>query len=366
MRAFLALAAFVIGFGLANRLVASRVPLPPEAGLRAKVEYAKNHIDAIDVLFVGSSATLYGIRPDIFEAELARRGYPDVNAFNLGVGGMGSFEALQVLRQVLAGSPDKLAWVLYEEPQFDPLLWYPNVFNPRYVHWHDLRTTRSAIASVALTAAPPEYKRAEYEADWLGRFDWKFALIKEHAALFSWRFASLGQGSLLFDESFGPTAPLWPDGDALEAQKGWMDIALDPEPGALRAHEKFVADPAAWQARVAALRNSAGARPDLEGTYDLDALEELLSSIRGVGAEPLIYVAPRGLPSPKMSSLLATGRIDALFTFQLPGQYPELADPALRWDASHLDAAGAEVWSRLFARDFANHLDATGLAARRR
>ncbi|MEM6567322.1 MAG: hypothetical protein AAF957_02865 [Planctomycetota bacterium] len=367
MRAWIAAtSAFLIGFAATNRALVSRVPLPAEAGLRSKVEYVRAHADDFDVLLVGSSATLYGVRPDVFEEELARLGHPGVRSFNLGVGGMGSFEAAQVLEGVLSERPARLAWVLYEEPLFDPLLWYPDVYNPRYVHWHDLRTTVDAIGAVALADAPPPYKVDEYAADWLGRFDWRLALAAEHLGLFGWRATALGEGPDLARRWTARDAdPLWPSRSELERDRGWMDISLDPEEGARRAHEKFREDPAAWRARVDAIRASADERPALEGTYDVASLRGLLAAIRGAGAEPLVYVAPRGLPSPLMASLRDAGELDALLEFHLPSRYPRLAEEALRWDASHLNAEGATEWSRAFAAAFAAHLDATGRSARR-
>ncbi|MEM6672617.1 MAG: hypothetical protein AAF726_07215 [Planctomycetota bacterium] len=366
MRAALAVLAFLAGLLAANRAIVSLVPLPSEAGLRAKVEYGVANADDFDVVFVGSSATLYGIRPRVFEKELERLGRPGVRAYNLGVGGMGSFEGAQVLRRFLAARPSRLAWVFYEEPLFDPLLWYPDVYNPRYVHWHDLGTTADAIDALRLVDAPPDYKAASYGADWLGRHDWRLAVAKEHVGLFGWRASALGEGPAIARDLLGKGEPLWPNLRDLERTGGWADISRDPDPGAQKAHERFVADPAAWDAQLAAIRASADARPELEGNYDLESLRAILGRIDAAGAETIVYVAPRGLPSPKMSSLADAGEIPTLFPFHLPDVYPELNSFDLRWDKSHLDAKGAELWSLQFARAFAAHLDATGGRARRR
>ena len=55
-----------------------------------------------------------------------------------------------------------------------------------------------------------------------------------------------------------------------------------------------------------------------------------------------------------------------MLRFHLPGRYPELNPIELRWDFSHLNAEGAEVWSRLFAREFARLLDTQGASAHKR
>ena len=92
-------------------------------------------------------------------------------------------------------------------------------------------------------------------------------------------------------------------------------------------------------------------------------IRDSLESARAKGAEPIIYVAPRSSQSPMMNSLEDAGEIPVLFQFNAPTRYPELNGLELRWDRNHLNAAGAEVWSRLFARRFAAHLDATGASA---
>ena len=366
MRSLLPALTFGVGLAAVNQVMVTLAPLPAAAGLRSKVEFALEHADDYDVLFIGSSATMYGLRPEVFSEELERLGYPGVRAFNLGVGGMGSFEAAHVLRRVLDEDPERLAWVLYEEPLFDPLLWYPDVHNPRYVHWHDGRSTLDAIDALPLVDAPPGYKEAEYAGDWLGRFDWRLAVAKEHLDLWFWRASALGRGPEMTDELLGQGAALLPSQGDLEGHDGWVNIGQDAQPGVREAHERFLERRGEWAQRLADIKATEAASGDLDGGYDLPSLEALLADIRGAGAEPLLYVAPRGLASPQMAALAARGTAGEVLRFHLPDRYPELNPIDLRWDFSHLNAEGAEVWSRLFAREFARILEAKGAAARKR
>lgn len=365
MRALLPVLAFGVGFAAVNQAMVALAPLPEAAGLRAKVEFAREHLDEVDVLFVGSSATMYGLRPRVFEAELARLGHPGVRAYNLGVGGMGSFEAAQVLRTVLGEGPDRLAWVLYEEPLFDPLLWYPDIHNPRYVHWHDARSTLDAIDALPLVDAPPDHRRADYDGDWLGRWDWRLAVAKEHLELWAWRATAVGRGPELLEELRNGHPQLSPSEEELTLEGGWVDIGAEVGEGVRRAHERFMERRGEWTDRLAAVASTeAGSLEEVR--YDLDSLQSLLDDVRSAGAEPLLYVAPRGLPSPQMALVDARGTAGEVLRFHLPDRYPELNDIELRWDFSHLNAEGAERWSRLFAREFARHLETTGAAATRR
>ena len=366
MRSMLPVLTFCVGLTAVNQVMVALAPLPAAAGLRSKVEFALEHADDYDVLFVGSSATMYGLRPEVFSEELERLGYPEVRAFNLGVGGMGSFEAAQVLRQVLDEEPARLAWVIYEEPLFDPLLWYPDVHNPRYVHWHDGRSTLDAIDALPLVGSPPGHKQEQYAEDWLGRFDWRRAVAKEHLDLWFWRASALGRGPEILDELLGRGPAAEPSPEELAMHDGWVNIGLDVQPGVRQAHERFMERSGEWTQRLAGITAAEANAGPLDGRYDLPSLNSLLGDIRAAGAEPLLYVAPRGVASPQMASLAARGTAGEVLRFHLPERYPELNPLELRWDFSHLNAEGADVWSRLFAREFARHLDATGAAALRR
>jgi len=366
MRSLLPALTFGVGLAAVNQVMVTLAPLPAAAGLRSKVEFALEHADDYDVLFIGSSATMYGLRPEVFSEELERLGYPGVRAFNLGVGGMGSFEAAHVLRRVLDEDPERLAWVLYEEPLFDPLLWYPDVHNPRYVHWHDRRSTLDAIDALPLVDAPPGHKEAEYAEDWLGRFDWRLAVAKEHLDLWFWRASALGRGVEMVNELLDQGPAIQPTAADLALQDGWVDIGVDAQPGVRQAHERFLERRDQWAQRLADISATEAAAGPLDGAYDLASLEGLLADIRAAGAEPLLYVAPRGLASPQMASLAARGSAGEVLRFNLPDRYPELNPIDLRWDFSHLNAEGAAIWSRLFAREFARHLEASGASARKR
>ncbi|MBL6754893.1 MAG: hypothetical protein ISQ11_00685 [Planctomycetes bacterium] len=366
MQAPLSILAFGVGLVAVNQAMVTLAPLPAAAGLRSKVEFALEHVGDYDVLFIGSSATMYGLRPGVFSEELERLGHPGVRAFNLGVGGMGSFEAANVLRKVLDEEPARLAWVLYEEPLFDPRLWYPNAYNPRYVHWHDSSTTIAALAALRFSAEPPDYKRTDYDAHWLGWINWRLPLAMEHIGLWAWRQSAFGRGPEIIDELLDWAPEPLPTTEDLARHDGWVDIGVDAQPGVRRAHEDFLEKRGEWADRLAGIAAAEAEAGPLADGYDLAALESLLEEVRAAGAQPLLYVAPRGLPSPQMAALDAQGSAGEVLRFHLPGRYPELNPIELRWDFSHLNAEGAEVWSRLFAREFARLLDAQGASAHKR
>ncbi|MEM8709929.1 MAG: hypothetical protein AAGG01_03175 [Planctomycetota bacterium] len=359
MRPALAIIVFFAAFFAVNRLVVAKVPLPPESGLRTKTEYFLEHADEYEAFFIGSSATLYGLRPRVFAEELAKLGHPNFRAYNLGVGGMGSFETVAVLRRVLAKKPKRLKWVFYEEPAFDALLWYPDIVNQRYIAWHDAQTTVDAIDALQYAKNPPPYKEEEYESFLLagGDGEWRRGAAAEHIELGLRREFAVGQGPRIWDRMFGGADDAWPTAEAIAATDGWMDITLDPAPGAKKAREEFVKHPGRWEKRVQHMIKLESARPAPEGKYDIDSLRELIAMIRGAGAEPIMYIPPRGLPSTMMMSLADRGEIPTLFPFHMTNEFPELVPMELHFDEGHFNPEGAAIWSRTFAREFAQHLD---------
>ncbi|QDV07004.1 hypothetical protein Poly30_25230 [Planctomycetes bacterium Poly30] len=358
MRPALGVLSFILTFLVVNRLVVARVPLPPEAGMRTKTEFLLDHLEDYDAIWIGSSATLYGLRPLEFNDELAKLGYPGFRIYNLGVGGMGSFETISVLRRVLAAGPKRLKWVFYEEPLFDALLWYPDIVNQRYIQWHDARNTLSAIRALEYAKEPPAYKAEEYESFLLagGDGEWRRGAAAEHIELGLRRELAVGQGPRIY-ESLVHEDEAWPTFDAIAETDGWMDITRDPAPGAKKAHDEFLARPKQWDKRVANMIRLEKARPVPEGHYDLDSLRQLIADIRAAGAEPIMYVPPRGLPSTMMMSLADRGEIPTLFPFHITSEFPELLPRELHYDEGHFNPEGAALWSRVFAQRFARHLD---------
>ncbi|MEZ6013568.1 MAG: hypothetical protein R3F49_00510 [Planctomycetota bacterium] len=354
MRALLSVCMAVVGFVSANRLVVALRPWPADYGLGAKVAHLAQHAGSYDVLLIGSSATYYGLRPRTIEAALAARGQR-ARVFNLGVGGMGSYEQVYLLRWVLERMRPKL--VLYEEPRFDPLLWYPDVRNPRYIHWHDVAMTLEALRGLAFVDAPPDYKAQDYAATWHG--DWKLATALEHVELCAMRATALGDGPRIAARWLGLAAPLRPTETELEAESGWLDIGAEPDPGALRQHERFRADRASWDARVADIRAQNEGRVDLAVKFDQRAFEALRALLDASGAQVIWYATPRAVGDPTLATLAASGALAPYLPDNRPEFAPELYDPDVRWDPNHLDAAGAERFSLRLAGDVADLLDTT-------
>ncbi len=345
--------ALVAGFVLANRGVVALRPWPAEVGLAAKVEHLAEAAEAYDVFVIGSSATYYGLRPRTIEGALAERGH-HVRVFNLGVGGMGSYEQVHLLRWLLERTTPRL--VCYEEPRFDPLLWYPEIKNPRYVHWHDLRTTRCALRGLRYVHAPPPYKAEAYAATWHG--DWKLAVTLEHLTLFGMQVTALGDGPRIAGRLLGLGPAPDPSPEELTREAGWVDIAAEPDAGALRQNERFRAEVAAWDAKVAAIRAQNDQRVDLATTFDQEALAELRALFAAHGVPVVWYATPRATGDPTLATLADAGLLQPYLAYNRPEVAPELFDARVRWDPSHLDARGAELFSERFGRDLAAILDA--------
>ena len=81
----------------------------------------------------------------------------------------------------------------------------------------------------------------------------------------------------------------------------------------------------------------------------IDALESIVRRIRSTGARPVLVVPPCLDARAELISF-ARDRVDAdVVAFNDPERFPILYDPANRFDAGHLNHAGAMVFSKLLA-----------------
>jgi hypothetical protein len=86
-----------------------------------------------------------------------------------------------------------------------------------------------------------------------------------------------------------------------------------------------------------------------------DALDDIVREVRAAGAEPIFVVA---------SSLYGAERFRdwppervTVLRFDDPSAYPDLYDPANRYDPHHLDVIGAQNFTRRLAEQFADVIE---------
>jgi hypothetical protein len=83
------------------------------------------------------------------------------------------------------------------------------------------------------------------------------------------------------------------------------------------------------------------------------ALNDLIADIRAAAAEPIFVITPT-INSDENFAEAPSGA--TLVPFNDPGAYPELFDPASRFDSVHLDGKGAVLFTDILASRLAERL----------
>lgn len=270
----------------------------PAAVPVGKVERALARRDA-ELFVFGSSRAVHHVVPSVLEAEL---GMP---AHNAGAGGQGILFARGVEALLLEAGTAARLFVLQVDPK----------------EVYGLRHQRALVLA-------PYFDRSAVVREILELPGWR-ARVKLRSHLY--RFNSSAMPLLLSAIRGSP-----PEGDGFEPLEGRLDPeALPPHP-ILAAH--------------------AGALPDPEAVAQFRAF---LRAAAEAGIDVAIILGPRyrgGVP-PIAAERRAFGIFRRLAAEEgahfLPlteEEHPELRDPALYRDRSHLNREGAELFSRILAR----------------
>ncbi len=315
-------------------------PIQPETGrLHRKLEYLAAHRDEFNALFLGSSRVFRQISPAIFDAVAAEHG-AKLRSFNFGMDGMFAPEDSYVCEQIFKLRP-KFEWVFLEVSTF----YGAHVAEPnqsqRVVNWHDWPRTLSFVRSYF----QPRKKARNWSkrlATWRERREELAEAWPEligHLRCFVLRTVNLGRGATLLNQSLQRIPPEKSKEDGLvTGDRGYTPISTPIRPADLAL---FKAEFEQWQAKPPRYRPlTAEAQRNME---------HMLGLIRAAGAKPVLFTTPVTAPI----VFLPKGPKDVpLFDFCDFRKYPDLYKLENRQENAHLNKAGAEVFSRLFAEEW--------------
>jgi hypothetical protein len=347
-----------------------RIELPV---IDEKLAHFAAHKDEYDTLFFGSSRTYRHLLPAQFDAATAAAGVP-TKSFNFGIDGLFPPEDGYLLEQLFALKPRRLKRVFIEISFFRNHWFAIDPESTRALHWHDVPRMMQ-IASDEFRryiprrlTYPPQPIAPRKPRTWrkairespreIGKW-WRVMNEKEdglpgqirkfsvHMGLFFRRSLSIGRvGELVvryskaFNSRQPPTAPpvesnpLGPNGDGA-VPVNWMETA---KPAFLEEYERCKAE---------RLADPAPLRPLSKG-HEADVLG-MLALARRAGVEPILYISPEVVPCRRYPE---TETKVALFDFTEIAKYPELFRSEQRIDISHMNEAGAKLFTDAFARRF--------------
>jgi hypothetical protein len=313
------LAAFCCGLAGIAAIIHRVAPPPWVSEFTEKRLFLAQHRDEIDTIFLGSSRVKRQISPAVFDATTASLGEP-THSFNFGLDAMGHPELPYVVDQILALHPQGLKNVFVElthfRREFGPL-------NPadsmRVIYWHNYRYTAAACRAVWRDPDGMPLDR-KLTATWWHFYD---------CARWEWNVG----GSAAW-----PGTPLFKDSALGPEGRGFLPV---PEhfPEAKKA--EFLKQTEELQRR----RNDPPWRDPVFEELTLD----MLAKLRVRGVRTFVMVMPRIFPQPPW---VPGADATTPLRFDDPVKDAVFFDPAMRYDAQHLNADGAKVFSRELAERF--------------
>jgi hypothetical protein len=326
----------------AVRRVLERMPglqLEEDGAPAVKVTHAREHADAYELLFLGSSRVYRQINPTVFDAVLAEHGIA-VRSYNLGLPGMRFYELLRRIDQILEERPPALRWLVLELDDPDPGLEDANVLSRRFIEWHTARVSWTAYRTILASSRSPLEKLRQC---------WG------HTQGLLLRASNAGLGMTAVESRFGVPPDLT---DYTPA--GFLPLDFDPTRVTKEHRAEFLAD-FAKDKGILERRAQAITDPDIVPRLPRrlrDQMRDLVARIRAAGIEPLFLLLP---PAERCNwdwrAAHKRGALPALFSYDDPREYQDFyRDLALRFDINHLNKAGANALTRLLAEDVAAHI----------
>jgi hypothetical protein len=303
--------------------------------LREKWDHWREHKDDYDTVFIGTSRTYRGVSPAIFDEMTAAAGVP-THSFNYGIDAMLPPEDAYVADYVLRNPPKNLKWVFLELGVFVDDFEDRDPDSVRSRHWHDWRRTSLCVQATLW----PKQKSEKWKTWFQPRKDkpWPADTAWTHLRLFGVRALNLGRGAAAMNEWMEGKGPnpkqLGPRGDGFNPYPKSAVLKGD----ALAAYEKGLAERQKDPARRSPLK-----------AQQQQSFDDVVSQVRKVGAKPIAIIAPttgplRLRPAAKSNVPL----IDACDV----QTFPQFFTPDVRVDHAHLNARGADLFTRHLAGQF--------------
>jgi len=311
-------------------LLRGTAPLDTRFPDNDRLAFLLEHAADFDLVFVGNSRIYRGIVPAEFDARLAEHGL-SVRSFNLGMPGMRAFEADLAVRYLVREAGHHLKTVVIGPGDFSPKILDWEKGTRRTTAWHTGSQTAAVLGSTWELELP-----ASERAD----------LARRHLGYFLRREANHGEGARMLVSWIGDSRLTEAEETLIRRDAGFQGLDGLTNPVIVDRRRRFEAGRAAFSRQVE--RNAARRRGFAAPVRrSLATLVRLGQAVRSGGPEPVLLYGPGRGHYARVTAEQAGGL--PFLSFDDPSRYPELFDPDLRFDSSHLSRAGASVYTRLLA-----------------
>jgi hypothetical protein len=313
------------------------------SGVSLKEERFREQRKRIDILFVGSSRVFHGISPKVFDRTLHAAGRP-WHSFNAGVDAMNPAEEFALVRRLLALHPPRLKYIFFEF-QSDPGAGTPirdDLVRERDVYWRDWDSVRAGFQKFALGVSSPLASSLGDNFS-LGRLMYFGPLLSADLRLWVRNVTHFGGGFSIVQRIFGGLPANSNELNMPHQWDGFFPMGQPMTGKILSEYRKSLQD----------LRDHPVKRlPDPIMRSQLSRFAHLMAArnIQVVFLLPPSVVGNPGdeINAPPGSLLMAYDNLE---------RYPQFYAEENRVDRWHLNARGADLFSRQLASDFVRALD---------
>ncbi len=342
VRGALCFVTFSLGLIAVCWAIGAALPFPDVPLVTPKIERLAVHHDDYDTLFLGSSRIYYQIIPALFDRLAAERGLP-THSFNAGIAGMRPPEDAFYLDTILRHPPKNLRWVFIELAGLRTAVDSDKIGTVRAVYWHDWARLR--VLFQRALAVQPNGKKRKWSRSFWNRFE-PFGDFADHLPLFLQNETNLGRGAILSAHLISNVARhALPAPATLGADyAGWVRTGRPEE---MTGSDLADFDKALAERRVEKSTHDPG------DPVSQQALETMLAKIEKLGATPVLVVPPK-MSKRNFFPTAARAQKTIVLDFCDLEKFPELYEHRYRLDTDHLNTAGAEVFTRLFTKEWAD------------
>lgn len=336
--------AFFVTFGLMCWVLRSVLPFPQVPVVHVKVAHLAKHIDDYDTLFIGSSRIYRHVVPALFDQLMAQKG-ASTHSFNAGVDGMRPPEDAYLLDQILSFQPKNLRFVFVELGGLRLLLDEDKKGTIRSVYWHDWERLKLMFQRAVYRKEQKKKKKREV-MDTLKELREPLGIFADHLTLFVQNITNLGRAEAVMSHLRGRSGEVQVEALIGKRHDGYVAANIPQEmPDETRAeYESTLAE-----------RTVKPAARDLADPVSQAALARMIAKIEKIGAVPVLIVPPTTNAKNFVPAADLAHRL-LVFDFSDVQRYPALFENRHRQDTNHVNAAGAEVFTRLLVDEFVPHM----------
>lgn len=268
-----------------------------------------NYAEDAEVIFIGSSYTLWQINPDLIES---------FNSIVVGYKALSGYEVDRVIEKILRLRPPNLKYIVIElRPYHDFVL--PEGFSTRDVRWHNFGRTVAAVKDL-----------------------WRRDLTNERRYSLAWKHIKY------YLEHVRRHNPLikFLKSVAVELRLRQSELRLPVSETGFGYWESYLYNEARYLGELAAFRE--GHSRSQGGFYfNLQELMRHKELIKDRNIQPVYLVPPNLLNCATEHRLHDEGYLENVIFLCNPDRYPALFDPSNRMDITHLNHEGLVIYTRL-------------------